>query len=74
MNNKKYKDKFNVENPNISLLSALAEKGTSIIICGQTAAHKNITKTDVQKDVQFALSAMTALVQLQNENYRLINF
>ncbi len=74
LNNKNYKAKFNIKNPNILLLSALVKKGVSIIVCGQTAAHKNITKLDVQKDVQFALSAMTALVQLQNENYRLINF
>ena len=61
-------------NPNIPLLRELAENGVDIILCGQSAAFHKITKDKAQKDVQFALSAMTALVQLQNDNYRLINF
>jgi len=74
LNNKNYKTKFTRNNPNTPLLTALAEKGVQIILCGQTAAHRDINKSDVHADIQFALSAMTALVQLQNENYRLINF
>jgi intracellular sulfur oxidation DsrE/DsrF family protein len=69
-----YKAKYNIDNPNTPLLSALAEKGVKIILCGQTAEHRSIGKKDIHSKVQIALSAMTALVQLQNENYRLINF
>jgi len=74
LNNSSYKIKYGVNNPNLSLITALAKKGVAIILCGQTAAHRGITKEDVASEVQFALSAMTALVQLQNKNYRLINF
>ena len=62
------------ENPNILLLKALANQNVEIIICGQSAAHHKVLKNQVQEDVQFALSAMTALVQLQNKNYQLIKF
>lgn len=65
---------FSGPNPNSKLIRALHEAGVQIILCGQTAAYRKINKTDVLPEVQFALSAMTALVQLQNEGYRLINF
>ncbi len=74
LNNKKYKAKYGINNPNTGLISALSKKGVQIILCGQTAAHRNISKEDTLPEIKFALSAMTALVQLQNENYRLINF
>lgn len=61
-------------NPNLTLLQALAEKGVKIIVCGQSAAHYQVTREKADKNARFALSAMTALVQLQNDNYRIINF
>lgn len=74
LNNKNYNKKFGINNPNTPLISALTDKGVQIILCGQTAAHRNISKLDIHPKIQLALSAMTALVQLQNENYKLINF
>jgi len=61
-------------NPNSELISQLADQGVQIILCGQTAAHRKITKNKAHPDVQLSLSAMTALIQLQNDGYRLINF
>lgn len=61
-------------NPNSPLLRELADYGVQIILCGQSAAYNHIDKSDTQKDVKFAISAMTALVQLQNDGYRLISF
>lgn len=74
LNDINYTAKFGLKNPNTPLLSSLTEHGVQVILCGQTAAYRNITKPDVHPNVQFALSAMTALVQLQNENYKFINF
>lgn len=65
------KDPFN---PNYELITALAQEGVEIILCGQTASFREIAVTQLHPDVRIALSAMTALVQLQNEGYRLINF
>lgn len=74
--NEFYKEKFpeTIANPNSELIAQLAKHGVQIILCGQTAAHRNITKTEALPEVRFSLSAMTALVQLQNDGYRLINF
>lgn len=74
LNDIHYKAKYSIDNPNKLLIKALSEKKVQIILCGQTAAYRAIKKEDTLPEIQFALSAMTALVQLQNENYRLINF
>ncbi len=74
LNDIKYKNIYGIDNPNTPLITALSEKGVQIILCGQTAAHRNISRQDIHPEIKSALSAMTALVQLQNENYRLINF
>lgn len=74
LSNKAYKEKFQLNNPNADLLTALHKAGIKIFLCGQTAAHQSIAKEDTLPEVQFALSAMTALTELQNNNYRLIKF
>lgn len=62
------------ENPNTPLFTALANAGVELILCGQSAAYHNLKPEDVHKDVKYALSAMTALVQLQANDYQLIKF
>ncbi|UOB17330.1 DsrE family protein [Abyssalbus ytuae] len=74
LKNSYYHEKFDADNPNALLLEELEKAGVDIYLCGQTAAHRNITREKALPQVKFALSAMTALVKLQNEEYRLINF
>ncbi len=64
----------NAINPNAELISQLANQGVQVILCGQAAASRKITKAEALPEVQIALSALTALIQLQNDGYRLINF
>ncbi len=74
LNNATYKEKFGVDNPNLKLINQLNAAGVDVIICGQTAAYRNMPRENVNKNVKFALSAMTALLQYQNKGYHLINF
>lgn len=69
-----YKAKYGVENPNEALLTQLMAAGAEIIFCGQSSASRGIAKEDLIPGVQMSLSAMTALIQLQDDNYRLIKF
>ena len=69
-----YKTKFGVVNPNTKLIKELNEAGVDIIICGQTASFRKMDKSLVNQDVKFALSAMTALLQYQNNGYKFIKF
>jgi len=65
---------FGVKNPNSKLIEALNEAGVEVILCGQTASYRKIQKEDIIPDVKLALSAMTALLQFQNNGYRFIKF
>jgi intracellular sulfur oxidation DsrE/DsrF family protein len=69
-----YKARFGVDNPNAPLLAALEANGVRIILCGQTAAHRGFERQELAPGVEVALSAMTALVALQADGYRLISF
>lgn len=75
------KDKYYLEkhpevpfNPNLPLIEALSKQGVEIILCGQSAAFHEVSKEKANKNVIYSLSAMTALVQLQNNGYQLIKF
>jgi intracellular sulfur oxidation DsrE/DsrF family protein len=76
LKNEFYQEKFPEisVNPNAELISQLSNQGVQVILCGQAAASRKITKAEALPEVQIALSALTALIQLQNEGYRLINF
>jgi len=74
LDNKTYKEKYGVDNPNFKLINQLTEAGVDVIICGQTAAYRGITRDNANPNVKFALSAMTALLQYQNQGYRFIKF
>lgn len=74
MTNEAYKEKFGVDNPNFKLINQLTEAGVDIILCGQTAGARGLNKTNVNPNVKFALSAMTALLQYQNNGYRFLKF
>lgn len=74
LNDAFYEKMYGIKNPNTPLLKAFEAHDVQVILCGQTAAHRNLTKDKLLPQVDFALSAMTVLVQLQNENYRLIHF
>ncbi len=69
-----YKEIFGVANPNIDLLNKLHALGVPVILCGQTAGARDISKEKRWQHAQVALSAMTALVYYQSKNYALINF
>lgn len=74
LQNKYYREQFSTDNPNIALITALDENDVQIILCGQTAVHRDLSPERRIPETKIALSAMTALIQLQNEGYRLINF
>jgi intracellular sulfur oxidation DsrE/DsrF family protein len=74
LNNTIYKEKYGVDNPNLKLINQLNEAGVDIILCGQTADYRGLTKDNVIPNVKFALSAMTALLQYQNNGYIYMRF
>lgn len=69
-----YQNKFGTQNPNEPLLKALMAANADIIFCGQSSVSRGFPKDVLIDGVQLSLSAMTALIQLQDAEYRLIKF
>lgn len=67
-----YREREGVENPNKELIREIIAAGGQVILCGQTAGARNISKDELLPGVQMALSAMTALTSLQQQGYQLI--
>jgi len=72
--NEAYEKKYGTKNPNQELIKALMDAGGQIIFCGQSSLSRDFPRKDLIEGVQLSLSAMTALIQLQDDNYRLIKF
>ncbi len=69
-----YKSRFGVPNPNSGLLKQLMDAGVDVIFCGQSSMARDVPIETTVEGTQLALSAMTALLQLQDQGYRLIKF
>lgn len=72
--NKAYQKRFGTNNPNHDLVKALLDAGGQVIFCGQSSLSRDFPREELIDGVQMSLSAMTALIQLQHEDYRLIKF
>ncbi|TMM57192.1 hypothetical protein FEE95_11925 [Maribacter algarum] len=72
--NEAYQKKYGTNNPNRELITALLDAGGQIIFCGQSSLSRGFPREDLIDGVQLSLSAMTALIQLQDEDFRLIKF
>jgi len=72
--NEAYQKRYGTNNPNYDLVQALLDAGGQIIFCGQSSLSRGFPREELINGVQLSLSAMTALIQLQHEDYRLIKF
>ncbi|MCX7358015.1 MAG: DsrE family protein [Alphaproteobacteria bacterium] len=58
-------------NANAALIADLIAHNVEIYVCGQSAAHYEVERSDLLPNVQLALSAMTAHAMLQQRGYTL---
>jgi intracellular sulfur oxidation DsrE/DsrF family protein len=59
-------------NPSRKLVEELLQHGAQLVLCGQTAGGRNVRRDELLPGVKVAVSAMTAMIVLQNEGYRFI--
>lgn len=72
--NEAYNSRYGGFNPNFEMIHDLMDAGVEVILCGQSSKSRDFPKQDLIPGVKISLSAMTALIQLQNEGYQLIKF
>lgn len=58
-----------VDNPNISLMQALAKAGVELHVCGQAVLGQKIDAKDIQPEVQLDLWALTTIVDFEQRGY-----
>ena len=69
-----YKSRYGTDNPNEELIQKLLDAGVEIVLCGQSSVARNVPVSETIDGVELALSAMTALIQLQDNGFQLIKF
>ena len=67
-----YREKFNVDNPNIKLIAALKNAGVQVVVCAQALANFKFPDAWVDPNVQVTLAALTDLIILQQQGYILV--
>lgn len=72
LDNQHYKERFNVDNPNLKIIGELEKVGVKLMVCGQALAHNKIASEWVNPKVELTLSAITDLVLLQQQGYILV--
>lgn len=74
LSNDAYKKQFGIDNPNAQLITALRKAGVDIYVCGQSYKSRGFPIKGISKDVKLSLSALTALIEYQENGYKIINF
>lgn len=69
LNNDFYKEKYKIENPNLSLIKQMQSKGVKFIICGQTMVGNGLKLNDLTENIKEAFSAKTALSNYQTQGF-----
>jgi intracellular sulfur oxidation DsrE/DsrF family protein len=74
LSNDAYQKKYQTDNPNLDLIKALKKADVDIFVCGQSVRSRNLPIDGLSKNVKLSLSALTALVEYQENGYKIINF
>ena len=69
LDNDHYKEKFNLDNPNVKLIGELKSAGVKVIVCGQALAAKKFPHEWVNPNVEITLSAISAVIILEQQGY-----
>ncbi len=72
--NKTYKSKYEVDNPNLELINALSEAGVRLTVCGQSLISRGIKVENVNNKVEIATSMLTTVTTLQLKGYAYLKF
>ncbi|QLG46878.1 DsrE family protein [Costertonia aggregata] len=74
LSNAAYEKRYLTQNPNSDMIKELLAADVDFILCGQSSLSRKFPIDEAIDGVQMALSAMTAIMQLQDDGYRLIKF
>lgn len=74
LNDANYREKYQVDNPNLKVYQALQEAGAEIMICGQSMVMRKLAKEDLWSGVKIAHSALTTITTYVPQGYVMVKF
>ena len=74
MTDEAYRKRYDVDNPSLPLLNALSDAGVNIYLCEQSRVLSGTAADEIAAPVKSALSAMTAVVNLQEDGYHFLTY
>tara|TARA_R110002051_G_scaffold48308_2_gene95347 strand:- start:102877 stop:103404 length:528 start_codon:yes stop_codon:yes gene_type:complete len=72
LNDAKYQEKFEKENPDAAVIKLLKEYGVQFYVCAQATAARDINADDLNPNTELGLSAMMVLANYQLDGYILM--
>ncbi len=73
LSNEAYNEKFREDNPNLTLIRAMQEKGVKFYVCSQTMGFRNLPAEDLCDVAEVTLSAKTTMIILDQQGYSYLN-
>lgn len=74
MDNKLYKKRFGIDNPNLPLIQELKKAGVKLAVCGQSLIGRDVPVKEVTKEVEIATSMLTTVTTHQLKGYAILKF
>ena len=74
LTNEAYQKRYELDNPNIALVSALKETGVEIYVCGQSLLSRRYQREEVNPDVAVGLSMLTVVTTKMHQGYKQLVF
>jgi intracellular sulfur oxidation DsrE/DsrF family protein len=73
LNDEAYQAKFGVPNPNTAVIKQMKKEGIKFYVCAQILAFRQVPEENINKEIDVAVSAKTALITLDQMGYTYIN-
>lgn len=67
-----YRARHGVANPNLGLISQLSSAGVQLFVCGQALHAQRLDSNSLAPGIAVSLSALTSVIQLQQQGYALV--
>lgn len=72
LDNTHYRKQYGIANPNLPVIKKLRKAGVDIAVCGQAVAEHHYQYDWIDSHVTLVLSALTTIIDLQQEGYALV--
>ncbi len=69
LDNDTYQQRYELDNPNIDLISTLKEAGVNIYVCGQSLLARRYERESVNPEITVGLSMLTVFTTYMHEGY-----